>query len=63
YKEASADFKKACEMKANFNQSWYNLALCYLYVNDFTNSKVALSKAKETGFADYESLERELMRH
>lgn len=60
YSDALKDFKKACELKKDFNQSWYNLSLCYLMMKDYTNAKIALVKAKDTGFKDYAQLETQL---
>jgi tetratricopeptide (TPR) repeat protein len=62
YPEALSDFKKACELKPDFNQSWYNLSLCYFMLKDYSNSKYALSKAKDLGFKDYQELENQLFR-
>jgi hypothetical protein len=62
FAEASTDFKKACELKPDFNQSWFNLSICYLMLKDYSNSKIALAKAKETGYKDYIQLENQLSR-
>jgi hypothetical protein len=61
YSEALSDFKKACELKSDFNQSWFNLSLCYFMKKDYVNSKIALSKAKDLGFKEYKQLENQLL--
>jgi hypothetical protein len=62
FSEASSNFKKACEFKPDFNQSWFDLALCYYMLKDYGNSRAALVKAKETGFKDFAQFENQLNR-
>lgn len=58
YNEALVDFKKATDLKADFNQAWYNMAICYFNMSNYKSAKIALEKAKSTGLKNYQQFEQ-----
>jgi tetratricopeptide (TPR) repeat protein len=60
FKDALVDFKKATDFKPDFNQAWFNQAICNFYLKDYQNAKFALEKAKATGIKNFQQFEQML---
>jgi hypothetical protein len=60
FKDALVDFKKATDFKPDFNQAWYNQAICQFYLKNYQDAKFALEKAKATGIKNFQQFEQTL---